>query len=244
MTEIVQLMARKHLNAIAFISTEQMVGRVQEIFSNFISIQFFMTSFAMAAVAAGAVAEDRQAGAMELYFARPLSRLDYALGKLLGAFIVPLASIIIPALLFWLIAVGITPPELRESYWGLLLPLSVGALLAALTLSTTIVGISALGQRATSVGVFYVGGLILISGVARGLFEAGQYWAGYLSPERNLRTVIDGLLEVGAPSIAANLMPTRVSANPDFNLSLLALALFILGGLLLLFLRLRREVLG
>ncbi|MBU0551683.1 ABC transporter permease subunit [Myxococcota bacterium] len=240
-----QLFATEHFTKMGAMSTHQLsqlVGKTQEMLSSFIRTQFFMVALAQAAVAAGAVAEDRRAGALELYFARPLSRLDYALGKLLGAALVPIGALMAPTLLFWIIAVGVTTPALREGLWGLLLPAMGSATLAALLLTTTIVGLSAMSTRATSVGVVYVGGLALLSGLSEGLFQAGQHWAGYLSPERDLRTLIDALLEIGAPSLAAQLIPSRGVVNPSVTWSLLSIAAFIFAGLLALAYRLNREV--
>src|SRR6188508_2919932 len=71
-----------------------------------------MRLFALLAVAwygAGVLAEDRRLGAHLLYFARPLTRLDYFLGKFLTvAFFGALASLV-PGLFICLVAAWSSP---------------------------------------------------------------------------------------------------------------------------------------
>jgi hypothetical protein len=69
--------------------------------------QFSWMSVIIPAVAcAGLFAADRRTGALQIYFARPVSRLDYLAGKLLaGAFFVAMATTV-PALLLWIEALA------------------------------------------------------------------------------------------------------------------------------------------
>lgn len=219
------------------------VGSAQEVFAGFVRAQFYTSAIAIAVIAGGCVAEDRAAGALELYFARPVSRLDYALGKLLGAGLVPTATLVAPTLLLWLVAVGISPPALGAQLWWLGVPALTAAALGAFVLTTTLVGASALGQKSRTVSVGFVATMLVLTGVGEGLVEAGQSWAGYLVPERDLRTVVDALLEVGRPSIAAQLVPNRgVLPNEDVAASLLGLLVFAAAGLGALAWRLRQDV--
>ncbi len=218
------------------------VGTAQNTFSWFVSVQFYVTSFALAVVAGGCVADDRRAGAFDLYFARPLTPQHYMVGKLLGAGLVPTATILAPTLLLWLIAVGVAPPGGRENLWFLIVPAFGTALLASLVLTTSIVGLSALGERARTVGVVYVMGIALLTAICEGMAAAGQDWAGYLAPERNLRTVADSLLRVG-PSALDSLIPKRASTTNDSAFtSALALGAMAFAGLGALWVRVTREV--
>lgn len=241
---LVGLLLSRRILGDAAVDLTLIVGRAQEVFSSFIAGQFFVTAIASGVIAGGAVAEDRAAGAFELYFARPLTRRQYALGKLLGAGLVPLATLVLPAFLLWITAVGIAPPGHRADLWWLAVPLITAALLAAATLTATVVGLSALGQKGRNVGVAYVAALVLLTAISEGLAAAGQTWAGYLAPERDLRTVADALLEVGLPSLGAQFLPRRAAANPGVLPSLLGLAAYVAAGLGALTWRLRREVEG
>src|SRR5690606_31467507 len=123
------------------------VGDVHSTLASFIGVQMLACAFLLAMVAAGLVAEDRRTGAMELYFSRPLRRHDYVAGKLLAAGLVPAATLVLPFALLWLFAIGMAPPAAAGELWGLLLPGLLGALVAAATLTATILGLSALGER-------------------------------------------------------------------------------------------------
>ncbi len=221
------------------------IGEIQETFAVFLRVQFFFCAVALAVIAGGLIADDRHAGALELYFSRPLTPRAYALGKLLAAAAVPAITIVAPFVLLWLMAVGIAPPALRAQMYGLLLPGLGGALLATLVLSATVVGISAHGERRRTVGVIFVVLLLALSAVGEGVAEAGFALAGYLSPTRDLQTVVDSLLGVGVGGFAAQLLELRSgTVNDSAWLSAGALALMTLAGLGALAARLRQEVVG
>ena len=223
---------------------EKIIGSTEWALAKFLMAQFYVSALALAAVAGGAIADDRLAGAFELYFSRPLTRLQYVLGKLLGAVAVPTVTIIIPAVLLWLIAIGIAPPAMRSQLWPLLLPMLAGAALSAVLLASTIVGISAIGHRARTVGVAYVAGLFLIAIICEALVSEGMTWAGYLSPERDLRTVVDTLLNAVRPALEAFIPQRTAMSNQSVFFSVVGLAGYIAAGLSLIAMRLRGEVAG
>lgn len=238
-----QLVAQRFAGDIGAGTLNQMIGKTQEVFAAFVSVQFYFTSFAIAVVAGGAVADDRAAGAFDLYFSRPLTRGDYALGKLWGAAAVPLVTLVLPVMLMSLAATGIAPPELRAGLWWLAIPAGASALLAAAVLSTTIVGLSAMGSSSRGVGVAYVAILGGVGLVCEGLAAAGWDWAGYLSPSRDLRTVSDALLAVGPKSMVGQLvMGGSHTLNNSAITSTLALLGYATAGYLALWNRLRSEV--
>lgn len=217
------------------------LGQTQEVLATFLHTQFLATALALSIIGGGLIADDVHAGAFELYFARPLSRRTYAAGKLLAAAAVPALTILLPFIILWVLAVGISPSGQRGDLWWLILPGLGGGLLATATLASTVVGLSALGERGRTVGVIYVVILFALSALGEGLVEAGYDWAGYLSLQRNVSTVADSLLDVGFTSTAAELMrPHNVGVNPSAGPSALALGGFIAAGLGALWGRLRR----
>ncbi len=240
-----QLVAQRFATDLGADTLQQMIGKTQEVFAAFVSVQFYFTTFAIAVVAGGAVADDRAAGAFDLYFSRPLTRGDYALGKLWGAATVPLVTLVLPVLLMSLVATGIAPPSLRAGLWWLVVPAGASALLAAAVLSTTIVGLSAMGTSSRGVGVAYVAILAGVGLVCEGLAAAGIDWAGYLSPSRDLRTVSDALLAIGPKSMVAQLvMGGSHTLNDSAIVSTLALLGYTGLGYGALWHRLRSEVAG
>jgi len=218
------------------------IGRVEEVIASYLLVQFYFTVPAIAMMAKSAIAEDRRAGAFELYFSRPLTRMAYAMGKFLGTAATALVTLVGATALLWLMAIGIAPDSIRGDLWHIALPALTGALLGTLVLTSMLMGLSALSRRSTSVAVAFVTLVVVGAGVSESLAEAGELWGGYLSPERDLRTLVDYMLSLGSPSISASLMPSRALLNTDVGLSAGALFGFIAAGLTAFWLALRREV--
>jgi ABC-type Na+ efflux pump permease subunit len=220
------------------------VGSVHSTFASYIGTQMVSCAFLLAMVAAGLVADDRRTGAMELYFSRPLRRRDYVLGKLLAAGLVPAVALVLPFLLLWILLMGMAPPSTAGPLLGLLLPGLLGTLVASVVLTTTILGLSAIGERGRTVGVIYVVGMLILSALGDGLSQGGHRWAGYLSPLRNVQTVSEAVLDAGGTGMLLSMLVSRPETNASALVS--AACLLALAGLGLFFLlwRVRREVAG
>lgn len=223
---------------------EAVFGTAQEVFSSFVQVQFMTCAVALAVIAAGFVADDRQAGAFELYFARPLTRMDYATGKVLATAAVPLAALVVPAFGLWFVAVGGTSAVHGKALWSLGPPTMATALCGALWLTGAVIGISALGEKARTVGAVFVAVLLGLSAIGDALPAAGFPQFGYFSPVRDLRTVADALLDVGPRSMGIAILHGGGPLNGSAWLSLLALVLQSALGFGALHWRLQREVVG
>jgi ABC-type transport system involved in multi-copper enzyme maturation permease subunit len=219
-------------------------GTAQEVLSSFVQAQFFTTAVAMAIITAGFVADDRHAGAFDLYFARPLTRMDYALGKCLGAGAVPVATIVLPAMLLWFTAVGGIDAERSHSLWRLGLPTLAMSLAASAWLTGVVLGLSSLGEKSRTVGATFIAVLFGLMAFGDALPAAGHDWGGYLSPMRDLRTIAHGLLDVGSTSVSGALLSHGGSLNGSGWASFFALAVQATLGFAALGWRLRREVVG
>jgi ABC-type Na+ efflux pump permease subunit len=223
---------------------QSIVGSVHTTFATYIGVQMVACAFLLAMVAAGLVAEDRRTGAMELYFSRPLRRRDYVLGKLLAAGLVPAATLVLPFLLLWVLTVGMAPPHAAGPLMGLLLPGLMGAVVAAAVLTTTILGLSAVGERGRTVGVIYVVGMLVLSSMGDALSDQGHRWAGYLSPMRNVQTLSDAVLDAGSTGLLLSMVSSRPETNPSALVATACLfGLAALGAFVLVW-RVRREVAG
>lgn len=220
------------------------VGDTHEALSTFIGTQLFTTAILLGIALGGIIADDRRTGAFELYFSRALSRTDYAMGKLLAAFIVPVATIVLPFLVLWIAAVGIAPSDIGGELVGLVVPGLVGAVVASVVLATTLVGVSSLGERGRTVAVLYITFFIILAGAGDGLVNAGYSWAGYFSPQRDLQTMADELLGVGGISMTASYLGIRNSTNPSAWISAFALLSYAGLGLLAFVVRLKKQVVG
>lgn len=223
---------------------QSVVGSVHTTFATFIGVQMVACAFLLAMVAAGLVADDRRTGAMELYFSRPLRRRDYVLGKLLATALVPAATLVLPFLLLWILVVGMAPQSTAGPLLGLLLPGLLGAVVAAVVLTTTILGLSAVGERGRTVGVIYVVGMLVLASLGNGLSDQGQAWAGYLSPLRNVQTLSDAVLDAGGTGLLLSMLTSRPETNPSALVATACLLALAAAGLFLLLWRVRREVAG
>ncbi len=226
------------------LDVDRIVGNTQEVLSSFVSAQTYFTVIALAVIGGGLIAEDRRFGAFDLYFARALRRRDYVFGKLLAAFAIPALTIGAPFVLLWLLAVGIAPSTLRLSLLWLFVPGLIGALVTSAVLTATLLGASALGERGRTIGVVFVFAWLLLSAVGESLASNGLALAGYLSPARDVATMMEALLDAGPASAAAAVLKLRGSVNPSALLSTLSLLGFAGLGLGALLGRLRREVGG
>lgn len=220
-------------------------GNAQEVLASFVQAQFFTTAVAMAIVTAGFVADDRHAGAFDLYFARPLTRMDYALGKCIAAAALPMVTILAPALLLWFVAVGGTDADSGQGLWSLGLPTLATSLCAAAWLTGVMIGLSSLGEKSRTVGATFIAVLFGLMALGEALPAAGSALGGYLSPVRDLRTLTQGLLDVTGTSVSGALLNRHGgSLNGSAFLSFAALALQSTVGFGGLAWRLRREVVG
>ena len=194
-------------------SPTAIIGSAAEIVSTFLMLQYFVSTVLMAAVVAGCIADDRQARCWIVYFSRPLSRIDYALGKLLGVFAVPAAVLVIPTSLLALIAFGISPPGSRPGLMTLFVPATCIALLSAVVLSTLLTGISAHMDKSRTAGTVFAAvifGAPIVGGI---LISLGLDAGGYLDPARSLGTIADVWLEPGK-SVAGQFMQTVRKLEP------------------------------
>ena len=220
------------------------VGNAHSALANFIGVQLVLVALLLAIVGAGLIAEDRRTGAMELYFSRPLTRRDYIVGKVLAAGLVPVGLLVVPYLLLWLLAVGTAPPEAASTMLGLLLPGLAGSLLAAVLLTFTIVGVSALGERGRTVGALYFVGIVILNALGDSLPDLGYDAAGYLSPLRNIQTVVDAALGAGGSGMLLGMLTERPDTNASVLLALVCVVGLSAAGLGLLVWRVRQEVAG
>ncbi|MEM6994863.1 MAG: ABC transporter permease subunit [Myxococcota bacterium] len=236
--------AQQGMGSMVGAAAKAVVGDTHEVLSSFIGSQLFFTAILLGTALGGLIADDRRTGAFELYFSRPLSRMDYAIGKLLAAAIVPATTIVLPFFLLWLGVVGTAPAGVSDELIGLVVPGLVTSLMATALLTTTIVGVSSVGERGRTVAVLYITLFVLLAGVGNGLSNAGYAWAGYLAPQQDLQTVADELLGVGGISMTASYLELRNATNASAWLSALALLGFTAAGLGVFFVQLRKRVVG
>src|SRR6516225_3045821 len=138
-------------------------------YSWFFKIEMFFIMLLVVAAGPGLISRDLRFNALPLYFSRPLTRLDYFLGKLgvIGALVAAVA--VGPALFAYIIGASFSldlsvvkdtyPVLLGSIVYGLVITVSVGTLMLAL---------SSLSRRSLYVGIAWFG-LWWISGAVGGI---------------------------------------------------------------------------
>ena len=166
-----------------------------DFFYTFCRIQGVLSYLLMAFISPSLVSWDISNGALQLYFCRPFSRLEYVLGKL--AVLMPLLSIItwIPAAILFAIKSSISPWAWTGENWWLGRSAVLGLLLWCVLLSLIGLAISATVKRRVAAGAvllcLYFGGaglagaINLVMGIEAGsLFDLSKViqtvWADLL----------------------------------------------------------------
>jgi ABC-type transport system involved in multi-copper enzyme maturation permease subunit len=105
---------------------------------------WLFVSLVTAGAGSTAVAEDFSFKAFQFYFAKPVTPLQYFVGRVLAVAIFVFGVTFIPALLVNVVLAGTAPPTLRLTDFGLIVPSLVHSLLLAIVMSTLSVAISSL----------------------------------------------------------------------------------------------------
>jgi ABC-type transport system involved in multi-copper enzyme maturation permease subunit len=154
-------------------------------YSDMLSTQSFWALVMGVTVGAGEIAEDLRSGALTFYLGRPVTRLDYVLGKT--------ASVSFVVLLVTLLPLGIlfVAQALFEGEWkwvadhAMVIPASLGyCLVLCLFVSGLVLGVSALARRRLWATVSIAGGLIALS-VTAAVLAPAVMWTSH-SEERQL----------------------------------------------------------
>ena len=153
-----------------------------DVVSNIFTYMQAMSFFSLMIVAwygAGLIAEDRRVGANLLYFSRPISRVDYLLGKASGTFAFGFLALTLPCLMVCTVA-ALTSPDwsfLRDE-WDSILKVSVYSGFWVATVSVLVLTISSLVGRKSHALIGIIGTIVLSSGISAvlaGLFNENAF---------------------------------------------------------------------
>ena len=127
-------------------------------FREFLGIQDIFVFFITIWVGAGLVANDKRANALQIYLSKPLTRLEYIIGKLviLGAFLLLVTWVPAIMLLFLQVAFSGSFSFLRENLY-LFPAVTVFACLQVLLAAFTMLALSSLSKSSRYVAILYAG---------------------------------------------------------------------------------------
>jgi ABC-2 type transport system permease protein len=146
----------------------------------------------------GAIADDRRANALQLYLSRPVTRVEYVLGRLVPALICLLAITFLPAMLLLMLQVAFSGSTafLRQNLF-LLPAITLVSLTQALLSSFTILALSSLSKSRRFVAVMYAGIIFFTTAmyqVLRGI-TGSRAWAA-ISPGDMMDVLADGVFRI------------------------------------------------
>ena len=135
-------------------------------FRNFVEQQGFFVVVVTVYVGAGIVANDRRANALQIYLAKPLTRVEYVVGKLAVLVVFLLFVTLLPAIVLMLLQVTFAGNIAFVREHAFLIPaITVFAFLQVLVSSFTILALSSLSTSPRYVGMLYAGVLIFMQAV-------------------------------------------------------------------------------
>ncbi len=129
---------------------------------------FLITLFA----GGGLIANDLRANAAEVYFSRPVTRLDYVLGKLGALLVLLLAVTFLPAFFLWLLDVLL---DEKVGYLAQQLPLlpriAAASLVVTVPYALLMLAVSAIAGTARNAMIVFAGFILMTKAVGTGLSE-------------------------------------------------------------------------
>jgi len=133
-------------------------GYGDQLFYSLISNEIFFAVLILWVVGAGQIAEDFRTGALQIYFAKPITQLDYILGKLGTAILAAWWLTLVPSVLLFLTVAAFAPDWtwLTGNPW---LPMKILAFstLVGLVLGSLVLAISSFARSGRMAGLTFFG---------------------------------------------------------------------------------------
>ena len=154
------------------------------LFSSLLALEILPTVLVVWFVGAGQIAEDFRSGALQIYFAKPITQIDYILGKLGAVMIAALCMTLLPGLLLFLTVVAFAP-DWEWLTGNPLLPLKIlgFSALISLVLSSVVLAISSFARSGRMAGLTFFGLYIfsaVLGHVLPAIFDSSAWNAVYL----------------------------------------------------------------
>jgi ABC-2 type transport system permease protein len=147
----------------------------------------------------GAIADDRRANALQLYLSKPLTRVEYVLGRLVPVLACLLAVTLLPALVLLLLQIAFSGSTAFVRQNLFLLPaITIASLTQALVSSCAILALASLSKSRRFVAIMYAGVIFFssaMSAVLRGI-TGSRAWVA-ISPGDLIDVIADAVFRVG-----------------------------------------------
>jgi ABC-2 type transport system permease protein len=181
----VQLYAAANVPQAAFLAA------TPELFRDFLRQQDIFVFFIAVYVGSGLIANDRRANALQIYLAKPLTRIEYVFGKLAVLLAFLLLVTWVPAIVLLLVQVMFAGNFAFLAANLYLFPaITLSAFVGAIVVSATMLALSSLSRSSRYVGILYAGVIFFTQAMYGVLYEVTRdsRWA-WVSFSANLNQV-------------------------------------------------------
>jgi ABC-type transport system involved in multi-copper enzyme maturation permease subunit len=192
-------------------------------FRDFLTRQQFFV-FIITIVLGGLIADDRRANALQLYLSKPITRVEYILGKAAPLLILILSVTLVPALCLLLIQIVFSGSfSFLTNNWFLLPAITLASLIRALLSTFMILALSSLSKSRRFVAIMYAGLIFFTSSMHQILRQitGSRAWAA-ISPGNMVDVFTDWVFRVRGPQ------PVPVFVAVLVIVGLIAVSLWIL----------------
>lgn len=165
--------------------------------SFFLQVQAYSLAVLFMAQGCGVISEDLRFRTFQLYFSKPISRLDYAIGKFSGLFMLGSLITVLPSVMVGGLRLAFYVQS--EFFREVAAQIGIGILLSALitaVMASIVVGLSSLTSRTGYVVLSWIGVLmvpLILSGIVA-IATSGEDWAKLLSITGSFLVVCDSVL--------------------------------------------------
>lgn len=184
-------------------------------FLEFLNQQSFFVFLVTIYVGSGLIADDRRANALQVYFSRPLTRVEYIVGKLVTLVVVLLAVTWVPAMLLLLLQMMFAGSAafLRANLF-LFPAITVFSAVQALVSAIAMLALSALTKSRRFVAIMYGSVIFFTAAMYQALtaITGRRSWA-WMSPEDTFDVLADAVFRAPGPaamSLSAALLAIAV----------------------------------
>ena len=179
----------------------ELLATTPDTFRDFLSQQRFFV-FLIIIMQSGLIADDRRTNALQLYLSKPLTRVEYVLGKLIPPLLFVLAVTLLPAvlLLFLQVVFAGNMTFVRQNLF-LLPAITLFSLVQALLSAFAILALSSLSKSRRFVAIMYAGIVFFTAAMYQVLraITTSRTWA-VISPGEMLDVIANAIFRSRAES--------------------------------------------
>ena len=176
-----------------------MLAATSRTFREFIDQQSLFV-FLVTIALAGSIADDRRANALQLYLSKPLTRVEYIIGRLVPVLMCLLGVTLAPAVLLLMLQVAFSGSTafLRQNLF-LLPAITLVSLVQALLSAFAMLALSSLTKSRRFVSIMYAGTIFFTAAMYQALrnITGSRAWAA-ISPGDMLDVIADAVFRIRA----------------------------------------------